>query len=158
MSKSFLFRLWRVLPLPFFVRYILIWVSNQKFLIGVDGIIINDRNECLLFKHTYRKQYPWGLPSGYLKKGEDPDRALEREIYEESGYKVHITELLEVYRSKKMPRIGIIYKGKLLQGVPFTPSDEVQDARFVAVDDLLEISPFQIEIIKKYCGPAGRHS
>jgi ADP-ribose pyrophosphatase YjhB (NUDIX family) len=89
--KSLLFRLWRVLPLPFFLRSGLIWLLTPKYLIGVDALIVNEENECLLFKHSYRKEYPWGLPSGYLHKREHPLEAIKREIFEESGYVVHIT-------------------------------------------------------------------
>lgn len=150
--KRFLFWLWRVLPLPFFVRSGLMWISNQKFLVGVDGIILNEDNECLLFKHSYRKEFPWGLPSGYLEKGEDPDQAMEREIFEESGFNVRITKLLEAYRFKEMSRIGLIFKGELVENNTFIPSNEVQDARFFALDELPEISPHQIKIIEKYIG------
>ena len=157
MIKSFLFWFWRFVPLPFFIRYGLIWVFNQKFLIGVDGLIVSEDNKCLLFKHTYRKEYPWGLPSGYLKKGEGPDQALRREIYEESGIKVRITGLLEAYQSQQMPRIGLVYKGELMDAYQFIPSHEVQEAWFFAVDELPEISPNQLSIVEKYCG-VSRHS
>lgn len=71
-----------------------------------------------------------------LEKGEDPDQALEREIYKESGFQVNFTELLEAYRFREMPRLGLIYKGELAQSNPFTPSDEVQDTRLFPLDEL----------------------
>lgn len=149
--KRLLYKLWRILPLPFFVRAGLMWAINPKFLIGVDGIILNARQEILLFKHTYRKEHPWGLPSGYLIKGEDPADAVTREIYEESGFNVRITRLLEAYRFRETSRIGLIYQGELIEETGFIPSEEVQEAGFFALDSLPDLTEHQIELIKKYC-------
>lgn len=52
---------------------------QSQFLIGVTGVILNDKKEVLLFKHTYR-QHAWSLPGGYMQAGEHPAEALEREI------------------------------------------------------------------------------
>lgn len=153
MIKSFLFRLWRVLPLPFFLRAGLVWLFTPKYLIGVDALIVNDNNECLLFKHSYRKEYPWGLPSGYLKRREHPDEAIKREIFEESGYQVHITQLLDIYVSKDMPSIALIFSGKLMGQTEFVPSAEVIDARFFSLDHLPKLLTDQQEIIKLHLTP-----
>lgn len=45
-------------------------VVQDQFLIGVTGIIFNEKREVLLFKHSYR-QTVWSLPGGYLKSGEN---------------------------------------------------------------------------------------
>ena len=66
---------------------------QDQFLVGVTGVIFNEKNEVLLFKHTYRKQ-SWSLPGGYLKAGEHPAEALEREIKEESGLVVSADAML----------------------------------------------------------------
>jgi ADP-ribose pyrophosphatase YjhB (NUDIX family) len=145
--KSLLFRLWRVLPLPFFLRSGLIWLLTPKYLIGVDALIVNEENECLLFKHSYRKEYPWGLPSGYLHKREHPLEAIKREIFEESGYVVHITQLLDVYISKNMPSIALIFLGEIVDQMDFVPSAEVLEARFFPVDRLPKLLPDQQDII-----------
>ncbi len=44
-----------------------------------------NNKKILLLKHTYRDKYPWGIPSGWLKRGEQPMEALQREIKEETG-------------------------------------------------------------------------
>ena len=150
MIKTFLLRLWRILPLPFFLRVGLIWLTTPKYLIGVDALILNDKNECLLFKHSYRKEYPWGLPSGYLQRHEHPDQAIKREILEESGYVVRITRLLEIYVSKQMPSITLIFLGELSDERDFMPSSEVLEARFFPVDRLPKLLSDQQEIIEKH--------
>ena len=153
MIKSFLFRLWRVLPLPFFLRRGLIRLLTPKYLIGVDALIINEKNECLLFKHSYRKEYPWGLPSGYLHKREHPQDAIKREIFEESGYVVHITQLLDVHISRDMASITLIFMGKLVGKKEFVPSAEVHEACFFSVERLPKLLHDQQEIISKHLSP-----
>ena len=83
--KSFLLKIWKALPNSEILRGSLIWLITQKFLVGVVGVVLNDAGQILLLKHTYRDKYPWGLPSGWLKRGEQPMDALKREIKEETG-------------------------------------------------------------------------
>jgi ADP-ribose pyrophosphatase YjhB (NUDIX family) len=150
MSKKFLYDLWRDLPVPDFIRYLFIWLIFPKFLIGVDGLIMNDQEECLLFKHSYRKKTPWGFPGGYLKKGESPEEAIIREIFEESGYRVEIIDILHVDTSKVMQRMDMVYIGRWVGGEEFKSSDEVVEAKFFPMEDLPDLIPEQVEIIRKY--------
>lgn len=39
----------------------------------------------------------WTLPGGWADTGETPGEAVTREVYEESGYRVHAVKLLAVY-------------------------------------------------------------
>ncbi len=39
----------------------------------------------------------WTLPGGWVDVGEPPSRAVEREVFEESGFVVHAEKLLAVY-------------------------------------------------------------
>ena len=67
--KSFLLKIWKALPTSEILRGSLVWLITQKFLVGVVGVVLNDVGQILLVKHTYRGKYPWGLPSGWLKRG-----------------------------------------------------------------------------------------
>ena len=59
-----------------------------KFLVGVLAVIFDDRGRVLLLKHTYRPDYPWGLPGGWLRAGEGAAEGIERELLEETGFVV----------------------------------------------------------------------
>lgn len=51
--------------------------------LGARAIVINQRNQVLLVKHTYEPH--WHIPGGGVKKGESPKVALLRELKEEVG-------------------------------------------------------------------------
>lgn len=107
---------------------------NDKFLIGVTGVIFNDKYEVLLVKHSYRR-VPWSLPGGYLQASEHPKKGLEREIYEETNFRVYIEKILQTKHDKDTPRIDMCYVGTFKKGT-FKMSDEVVDFGFFAPNKL----------------------
>ncbi len=150
MIKRFLLWLWREIPFPFSVRYFFLWLLNQKFLIGVDALIVNDKQEVLLFKHSYRKEIPWGLPAGWLKRGEEHAQAIEREIFEEAGFHARMIKPLTMEKSERIARLDIVFLGELRDETDFVPSDEVIEAGFFPGDKLPNIISSQAAIIKAY--------
>jgi 8-oxo-dGTP diphosphatase len=144
--EKLLFHLWGALPIPVWLRWVILWVGNQKFLIGVSAVILDEDDNVLFFKHTYRPQVPWGLPGGWLKKDENPARAVEREIREESGLEVEILHPLWVVERKQVPGVDIIYVGRPLSGV-FCPSVEVSEARYFTLKDFPVVYPDTEEIV-----------
>jgi len=118
---------------------------QDKFLVGVTGIILNDKKEVLLFKHTYRS-HSWSLPGGYLKAGEHPREALEREIKEESGLVVSIDESLKTRTDRETARLDLCYTGVLIGG-EFEPTHEVSEYGFFALDKLPLLRKNQLFLI-----------
>ncbi|HOM67172.1 MAG: NUDIX hydrolase [Brevefilum fermentans] len=150
MNKAVLFWLWKVLPLPKFVRAAMVWIGNPKFLVSVDALIFNAENACLLFNHPYRQDYTWGLPGGYLKRGEHPQSAIQREVFEESGLEIQVIKLLDTTMSEKHRRITLIYLAEIVGEVKFTPSVEVSEFGFFPADHLPDLFPNQKALIQKY--------
>lgn len=145
---SFIIKIWKFLRLPTNVQLFIMRQVNDKFLIGVTGVIMNDKKEVLLFKHTYRDNNHWSLPGGYVKAKEHPKEGLEREIKEESGFIVIADKRLKLRTDRNSPRIDITYTGTYVGG-EFTPSKEVIDAKFFAFDDLPELPEDQLYFIDK---------
>lgn len=145
---TFLIKVWKFLRLPTNVQLFVMRRINDQFLIGVTGVIFNDRNKILLFKHTYRDKDHWSLPGGYVQAREHPKEALEREIEEESGFVVSADHRLKLRTDRNSPRIDITYVGKYMGG-EFVPSKEVKKARFFAYNKLPDIPSDQLYFIDK---------
>ncbi len=146
--KVFLLKVWKSLPDSELLRGILIWLITPKFLVGVVGVVINPAREILLLKHTYRHKYPWGLPGGWLKRGEQPMQALRREILEETGMTVEVLLPLVVEGDDDWPRVDLIFLCRLVDD-KFSSSDEVYQAKFFALAELPNILPSQKRLIQK---------
>lgn len=120
---------------------------QSQFLVGVTGIIFNEKNEVLLFKHTYR-QTPWSLPGGYMQSKEHPFEGMEREIAEESGFVVSIDEQLKVRTDRETSRLDIVLVGRFMGG-EFTPSSEVSEYGFFTMETLPLIARNQLFLIQQ---------
>ncbi len=121
-------------------------IFQDQFLIGVTGLIFNEKNEVLLFKHTYR-QTQWSLPGGYMKSKEHPFEGLEREIEEESGLVVSAEEQLKIRTDREASRLDVIVIGKYIGG-EFKPSHEVSEFGFFSFENLPLISKNQLLLIQ----------
>ncbi len=126
--KLLLAKLWKALHLPKGIQLLFMRFFQDQFLVGVTGIIFNDKKEVLLFKHRYRS-HSWSLPGGYLKGGEHPREALEREIKEESGLVVSIDDSLKTRTDRDEALLDMCYIGVLIGG-EFTPTHEVSEYGF----------------------------
>lgn len=120
---------------------------QNQFLVGTTGVIFNNKNEVLLFKHTYR-QHAWSLPGGYLKSGEHPAEALEREIKEESGLIVSVDESLKTRTDRTGARLDMCYTGVCIGG-EFTPSHEVSAYGFFPQDKMPLLRSNQVLLIEE---------
>ena len=120
---------------------------QNKFLVGVTGVIFNEKNEVLLFKHTYR-QHSWSLPGGYLKAGEHPAEAIEREIQEESHLVVSADTPLVTRTDRTGSRLDICFTGVFIGG-EFSPSQEVSAYGFFSQDTMPLLRSNQVILIEK---------
>jgi 8-oxo-dGTP diphosphatase len=124
---------------------------NPRFLVGVIGVVVNARGEILLLRHTYRPRFPWGLPSGWLKRHESVRASLVREIKEETGYDVAFKRILDVENKERPTRLDIWLEYEYLGG-DFRASNEVSDARWCGDElpaDMLEVQRRFVERHRK---------
>lgn len=143
--KSILAKIWKLLHLPKRVQLFIMHIVQDQFLVGVTGVIFNDKNEVMLFKHSYRS-HSWSLPGGYIKSGEHPREALEREIKEESGLVVSVDELLKTRTDRSSARLDICYSGVLIGG-EFQPTHEVTEYGFFSQDNFPLLRKNQVFLI-----------
>ena len=131
--KSFLLKIWRILP--FWMQRMASAILRPHYLVAVGGMLFNDQGQLLLCEHTYRRLHSWGLPGGDLKPGEDPVDGIKREIREETGLSVQDARLLLVESSKEVRQVALTYLCTGVTGT-FIPNEEVKGIRYFDKDDL----------------------
>lgn len=145
--KLFFAKLWKLLRLPKNFQLFVMRLLQDQFLIGVTGIFFNEKQEILIFKHSYR-QISWSLPGGYLKAREHPREGLEREVKEESGFIVSADERLKTRTDRDSARLDMCYVGKFIGG-EFSSSVEVTGYGFFSFGNLPLIPKNQLFLIQQ---------
>lgn len=152
MIKRILLWLWKNLPMTSGMRFLAMWILNQKFLLGVVGVVVDEAGRVLLLNHVYREEYPWGLPSGWVRRNEQPQAAIVREIWEEAGLEVEVLSVLDVRISTRVPRIDLTLLCRPVGSTEAIRANdaEISDAGFFAEDDMPQVlfDP-QPELIRK---------
>ena len=141
-----LLRIWRLIEAwPWFQRRLL-RLLNHSFLIGAVAVIFDDDERVVLFHHSYRRKWPWGLPGAWRQRGEDPPTALAREIREEADLEVEIVAPLATMTKSPSSNFEVVYLARL-RGGSFAPSPEVDQAGHFTRDDLPPLQDYQRELV-----------
>lgn len=135
------------LPSP--IKRLFTRAASATFLIGVLGVVLDERGRVLLFRHTYRPFAPWGLPSGLLKPNESPSEAIVREVREETGLVVEVVETLELRSGARPQRLDVWLRCRS-RGGSARPSAEVDEARFFELDALPPLIAEQARFLQDY--------
>lgn len=149
--NALLLYLWRIFSFPKRLKLALVRMREDEFLIGLTGLILNDKREVLLVNHTYRDGDKWSLPGGYIKGKEHPREGLAREIEEETGLIIAVDRELKIRTDRETARLDITLLGHFVGG-EFVKSDEVSDARFFPITDLPLLRQDQLVLINKTLG------
>lgn len=144
-NKTALLKIWRVLPLR--LQLIASRMIRPLFQVFAAAVIFDRNKNVFLVKSTYQRFHAWGLPGGSLEYGEQPEEAVIREVWEETGLTICIERFLLV--SSWLPdRVGLYYLCRITDGT-FHPSDEVSEFDYFSVDHLPDVRPLDIDIIKR---------
>lgn len=140
----FLLRIWRTLPL--WVHLLASRIVRPRFRMAVAAMIFDEQGRILLFKHTYRK-FEWGIPAGGLEHREQPENAIVREFYEETGMQIEVQKLLLAESAKEDHHVSLIYLCKIISG-EFKPSLEISEMKYFDVNDLPQMLFAEKELIR----------
>lgn len=131
MLMDLLGKVWKLLPRR--VRQRISRSVQFKFTVSAAGIITNEKGEVLLLDHYLRPDSGWGVPGGFMEKGEQPEAAFRREIREETGLEVRDVEF---HRVRTLGRhIEVIYTAHAT-GKPEALSREIRESRWFAPEDI----------------------
>ena len=112
--------------------------------VDVRGVVFRE-GRILLVKET--SDGKWTLPGGWANVDDTPKRAVEREVFEESGFETEATKVLAVYDRNRQGHVPpypyhvykILFRCEIISGEA-TPSIETADVDFFAEDAIPELS------------------
>ncbi|MFX1311783.1 MAG: NUDIX hydrolase [Promethearchaeota archaeon] len=130
--------------------------------VGV-GVLLVRNNHLLLVKRKYDPDAGyWSIPGGHLDLGEKVKVAAEREAYEETGFKVKVTELAGIIDKIMYDKNGKIeyhyvllnYFVEQIEGDADQPpraADDALEAKFVPFEELkyYNLTDSLIELLKQ---------
>ncbi len=139
---------------------------QPKQLIVVLGVIVKNRRLLLLKRVDPRTAFNgmWELPGGGVEYGESIDKALRREVFEETGFKIQIKDQLNgittIVRTKEQFQIFFIaFIVKPTSGKLKMSKTEASAARWCTLAESLKIRQFalnkkmlrkNLKLLKKY--------
>lgn len=95
------------------------WVHYVQLKVGA-AVIIEQDNKLLLLQRSHEPWIgSWMLPAGYVEADEDPKEAARREVFEETGLDVELSELFKTYYFSDDPRgngVVFVYKAIKISG------------------------------------------
>jgi 8-oxo-dGTP pyrophosphatase MutT (NUDIX family) len=153
MLKILLLKIWRLLPS--WLQAVASRFVRPLFQVFAAAVIFDPEGRILLVKLTYQRLHPWGLPGGSLDYSETPEDAILREVREETGWRIAIDDFLFV-KSWPPDRIGLYYHCHVEDG-EFQPSDEVSEFGYFPLDELPDVRPLDVVLIKQIHDEKVRH-
>ncbi len=119
-----------------------------RFGVGVAGLIRDEGGRILLVHRTYSRDEPWALPGGWLEGNEAIERALERELREETGLRVKVGAVRAVERAGFA--IVLLMDTQLLDATSeFCASAEVSEVAWVEPSDVGRLSRMNARLLRR---------
>jgi 8-oxo-dGTP pyrophosphatase MutT (NUDIX family) len=111
-------------------------------LVGVSGVVVNDRNEVLLVKA--KEIDNWMPVGGMVEPGEEPADGIAREVMEEAGVEAVPERLVGVFDGPRVTYrngdqvhyVTLVFRLRHVGGEPRVNDDESTDVRYFPAGDL----------------------
>lgn len=115
-------------------------------IVAVGALVLQDRNILLVRRVNEPGKGKWSIPGGTVELGESLKDAVIREVYEETGLVVEVSELLDVVEVIRKDNAGNIvfhyvildYLAKPVGGTLRAASD-ASDVIWVSVDEVMNM-------------------
>ena len=114
-------------------------------------------NKVLLVKNRLRKEYKeyydsgfWGFPKGHMEEGESPLDAAEREVFEETGFKVKCISEKPIAESRYTIEYGEniektvwFYEMKVIEEFVKEPDEEIEEIAIVPYEEAVSLLAYE---------------
>ncbi len=115
-------------------------LTHTRFTVTAGAVIFNDQKQVLLLKHRFRAGSGWGLPGGFLEKGEQPIDALRRELREEIGLELEDVKVYAARSFSNPKQVEVLFRGRA-NGAVKPIAMEVEHAGWFSLDSIPEGLP-----------------
>jgi 8-oxo-dGTP diphosphatase len=145
----------------------------EQPVVGVGGVVIWEGRALLIRRGSEPLKGQWSIPGGTLELGETLEEGVRRELGEETGLKVRVLELIEVFerifpeQPDKLARarrpqyhfVILDYLCERVDGEP-RPGSDVTDIAFVAEEELASynLTPAATRVLHKAFAMARAHA
>lgn len=145
-------QIWDRMPTSW--RRRVLFATNDHFLIGVVGLLVDDRRRVLLLEHRFRTPWRWGLPGGFVTRGESMDAALIRELIEEVEVPIDVdADPIDWEMNGPGGYLSVTLTGSALEAPEplIARSPEILGGGFFGKEDLPEgLYPYHRALVLKY--------
>lgn len=106
--------------------------------VGVGCVVVRDRALLMVRRGKEPAKGLWSLPGGQLEHGESLADAAAREVLEETGLKVKVSDLLGVYEALGDTHYVVLdYIGEAVGGAAEpTAGEDAAEARWVPLEEI----------------------
>jgi len=139
--------IWR--RLPTMIRRRVSRFGQGRFTVTAAAMIFDDEGRILLLDHVFRADNGWGVPGGFVARGEEPAEALRRELREEADIELDNVQILFARSLGTIRQIEIYYRARAI-GDPKPSSFEIKRAKWFPLNALPpELSKDQRRLIER---------
>ena len=130
---------------------------NSEVDFAAGGIVLIN-NKILLVKNKLSEEYKddyssgfWGYPKGHLDEKESPIKAAEREVFEETGFKVKSIGTKPIAESryeikkdgKAIQKTVWFYEMKVVESYNKEPDQEIEEIAIVPYEEALSLLTYE---------------
>ncbi|WP_144510858.1 NUDIX hydrolase [Bacillus sp. FJAT-22090] len=109
-------------------------MEHPKHIIAVSAYITNEKDEALLVKTHWRLD-TWEAPGGQVEIGEPLDKAVVREILEETGIVIRPLGITGVYYNTTRHILSVVFKAIYISGSLKLQPEEIKEAQFIQLTE-----------------------
>ncbi len=125
--------------------------------VAATSVIARDGKILLVRRGNYPGYGLWSMPGGYVDRGEVVEEAAVREVWEETGLRIEVEELIGLFSEPGHPVMVAAFSGRETGG-ELAAGDEALEVGFFGLDGLPEMAfPRDRLILEQWQALKGRN-